>query len=287
MKEACEGAYREREHGSVRWKCLFTCKLAPACATVHSAITYMILINLLSFTVLYSPPCSLSLCLPLTLSLSFCHNSKYPVGPGCRLLVLVYLALGSIRLQAEASHSSQSHKMWLVLTTALQGDGLIGLIASDRLGWTLHRKTAATACCGFILAFFLFLFSLLLSICFFFALIFVNHLYPPSFYLTPFVFIFSCLFTKLYLFLCLLHVCAQITQQQSNLNANIVGFTVFLSCKVTFKDQPSIPLKPHSLYPHTVYLCGMWPPPSANHRAQSLLVAESSSKPVTQSEVGK
>lgn len=153
MKEACEGAYRERERGSVQWKCLFTCKLAPACVTVHSVIIYMILINLLSVIVSYSPPRSLSLCLSRTLSLSFCHNSKYPVGPGCRLLVLVYLALGSIRLQAEASHSSQSHKMWLVLTTALQGDGLIGLIASDRLGWTLYRKTAATACCGFILSF--------------------------------------------------------------------------------------------------------------------------------------
>lgn len=74
-----------------------------------------------------------ALSLSRTLSLSFYHNSKYPVGPGCRLL-LVYLALGSIRLQAEASHSSQSHKMWLVLTTALRGDGLIGQIASDRLG---------------------------------------------------------------------------------------------------------------------------------------------------------
>lgn len=131
-------------------------------ATVHSLFIYLIFITLLSFTVLYSTPWSLPLRLSLTLSLSFCHNSKYPVGPGCRLLVLVYLALGSIRLQAEASHSSQSHKMWLVLTTALQGDGLIGLIASDRLGWTLYRKTAATACCGFIL----FLSSLWISIFF-------------------------------------------------------------------------------------------------------------------------
>lgn len=132
--------------------------------------SYTWYISLLSFIVSYCLPQSLSLFLSVTLSLSFCHNSKYPVGPGCRLLLLVYLALGSIRLQAEASHSSQSHKMWLVLTTALQGDGLIGLIASDRLGWTLYRKTAATACYGFILVVFfffhpfysLFLFSLFL-----------------------------------------------------------------------------------------------------------------------------
>lgn len=88
--------------------------------------------------------------LPHAFSLSFCHSSKYPVGPGCGLLVLVYLVLGSIQLQAEASHSSQSHKMWLVLTTALQGDGLIGLIVADMLVWTRHRKTTATACCGFL-----------------------------------------------------------------------------------------------------------------------------------------
>lgn len=133
------------------------------------------------YCVVFPSPVTFPPSLSLTLSLSFCHNSKYPVGPGCRLLVLVYLALGSIRLQAEASHSSQSHKMWLVLTTALQGDGLIGLIASDRLGWTLYRKTAATACCGFILDFFfLFLFSLSLSICFFLTLIFVDLFLPLS-----------------------------------------------------------------------------------------------------------
>lgn len=71
----------------------------------------------------------------------FRHSSKYPVGPSCGLPVLAYLALGSIQLQVEASHSSQSHKMWLVLTTALRGDGLIGLIGSDRACWTLRRKT--------------------------------------------------------------------------------------------------------------------------------------------------
>lgn len=85
-----------------------------------------------------------------TFSLSFCHSSKYPVGQGCGLLVLVYLVLGSIQLQAEASHSSQSHKMWLVLTTALRGDGLIGPIVSYRLVWTKYRKTTATARCGFL-----------------------------------------------------------------------------------------------------------------------------------------
>lgn len=87
-----------------------------------------------------SPCCLLSHC--HTPFLSFCHYSKYPVSSACSLMVLVYLALGSIRLQAEASHSSQCHKMWLVLTTALQGDGLIGLIASDRQA--LSRKAAAT-----------------------------------------------------------------------------------------------------------------------------------------------
>ncbi len=157
MKEACEGAYRESA-----WKCAMEMVvhlfLSPVSLLLQVPLYVLcsytwFFINLLPFIVSYSPPQSLSLGLSLTLSLSFCHNSKYPVGPGCRLLVLVYLALGSIRLQAEASHSSQSHKMWLVLTTALQGDGLIGLIASDRLGWTLYRKTAATACCGFILPF--------------------------------------------------------------------------------------------------------------------------------------
>ena len=179
-----------------------TCVLALASGTVHSLFIYLILIILLSFTVLYSTPQSLSPpSLALTLSLSFCHNSKYPVGPGCGLLVLVYLALGSIRLQAEASHSSQSHKMWLVLTTALQGDGLIGLIASDRLGWTLYRKTAVTACCEFIFLHFLYgsLFVFVIT------LIFVN-LFPPSFYLSlPSVFIFVSLYI-LSLIFCLLHM---------------------------------------------------------------------------------
>lgn len=132
-----------------------------------------------------------------TFSLSFCHNSKYPVGPGCRLLVLVYLVRGSIQLQAEASHSSQSHKMWLVLTTALQGDRLIGLIVSDRLGWTCYRKKTATACCGFC-------HFLPFSSSVAFYLLF--HLPPPPIFVSPFfslpfsintpsVLMFSCLRT--------------------------------------------------------------------------------------------
>lgn len=106
------------------------------------------------YCVIFTSPVTFPLSHSHFFSLSFRHNSKYPVGPGCRLLVLVYLALGSIRLQAEASHSSQSHKMWLVLTTALQGDGLIGPIVSDRLGWTCYRRTTATECCGFFFLFF-------------------------------------------------------------------------------------------------------------------------------------
>lgn len=103
------------------------------------------------YCVIFTSPVTFPLSHSHFFSLSFRHNSKYPVGPGCRLLVLVYLALGSIRLQAEASHSSQSHKMWLVLTTALQGDGLIGPIVSDRLGWKCYRRTTATECWGFFL----------------------------------------------------------------------------------------------------------------------------------------
>lgn len=93
----------------------------------------------------------LLLLLPHAFSLSFCHSSKYPVGPGCGLLVLVYLVLGSIQLQAEASHSSRSHKMWLVLTTALQGDGLIGLIVADRPGLDTQQQQHAVDFCHFLL----------------------------------------------------------------------------------------------------------------------------------------
>lgn len=65
-----------------------------------------------------------------------------------------------------------------MLTTALQGDGLIGLIASDRLYWTLYRKTAATACCGFILALFcLFLYRSLFA---FFSLSSLSQSLSPS-----------------------------------------------------------------------------------------------------------
>lgn len=183
MKEACEGAYRE---GAWRYGCspvLVICKLAVAWAAAHIVFRYLIFIYLLLFIVSYSPlPYFFFLLHSHTFSLSFCHNSKYPVGPGCRLLVLVYLALGSIRLQAEASHSSQSHKMWLVLTTALQGDRLIGLIVSDRLGWTCYRKKTATACCGFC-HFLPFIFSS--SVAFYLLFhppIFVSLFLPPLFF---------------------------------------------------------------------------------------------------------
>lgn len=221
-----------------------TCRLSLTYTPVNSVFIYLIFIILLSVTVLYSTPQSLSHCLSLTLSLSFCHNSKYPVGPGCRLLVLVYLALGSIRLQAEASHSSQSHKMWLVLTTALQGDGLIGLIASDRLGWTLYRKTAATACCGFILVFF----SLLFFFPFFsvdpYLLFSHSHLcqcLSQSLFLPHtlclYIWLSSDSFSLYFIshFFCLLHILAWQacihTNYIANLKASVFSFTFFLSSK--------------------------------------------------------
>lgn len=134
---------------------MFTCSghlFAHSCMGCCSYCVHIIFINL-SAVYCATLATSITVFFPLpshTFSLSFCHSSKYPVGPGCGLLVLVYLVLGSIQLQAGASHSSQSHKMWLVLTTALRGDGLIGLIVSDRLVWTRYRKTTATACCGFL-----------------------------------------------------------------------------------------------------------------------------------------
>lgn len=300
MKEACEGAYRERA-----WRCavemffspvFVTCGLPLTRATVHIVLIYLISIFFLPFIVSYFPPQSLSLRLCLTLSLSFCHNSKYPVGPGCSLLVLVYLALGSIRLQAEASHSSQSHKMWLVLTTALQGDGLIGLIASDRLGWTLYRMTTATACCGFILAvsdfssFFKFFFTIL---CLPFS-----HPSFSIFSLLFSVFVFNCLQTVFFLniisFFCLFHIqaCQDCTCTNYiaavKLRCQYCQFypPLILQSHIKMVKLASTPLKPHSLYPHTAYLCGMWPPLSANHGPQSLLVAESSSEAVIRSEAG-
>lgn len=149
MKEGSEGEHRQ----SVE-----VCDVHLLWTSVRSLLHGLLLI-LCSYNIYQSLCCLLChprclnhcfFLLPHAFSLSFCHSSKYPVGPGCGLLVLVYLALGSIQLQAEASHSSQSHKMWLVLTTALQGDGLIGLIVADRLLWTQYRKTTATACCGFL-----------------------------------------------------------------------------------------------------------------------------------------
>ncbi|TNN75388.1 hypothetical protein EYF80_014435 [Liparis tanakae] len=51
------------------------------------------------------------------------HTSVNLRRPGANILLaqaadcwmLVYLALGSIRLRAEASHSSQSHKIWIIV----------------------------------------------------------------------------------------------------------------------------------------------------------------------------
>lgn len=188
MKEACEGAYGEKA-----WKCALEMVIHLFLSLVSLHVPQYILG---SYSWYLSIFCHLLCHIPLpshflsvSLSHFLCHfattaNILLAQTAGCRLLVLVYLALGSIRLQAEASHSSQSHKMWLVLTTALQGDGLIGLIASDRLGWTLYRKTRATACCGFILtvfcSFFPFLFSLSLSVYLFLTLIFVDFFLPLS-----------------------------------------------------------------------------------------------------------
>lgn len=149
MKEGFKGEHRQ----SVE-----VCDVHLLWSSVRSLLHGLLLI-LCSYNIYQSLCCllchtrSLICCfflLPHAFALSSCHSSKYPVGQGCGLLVLVYLALGSIQLQAEASHSSQSHKMWLVLTTALQGDGLIGQIVADRLVRTQCRKTTATACCGFL-----------------------------------------------------------------------------------------------------------------------------------------
>lgn len=60
MKEACEGAYRERA-GQCQIKCFLTCKLTLACATVHSVVIYMTVITLSSFPVVCLPPRLLSI----------------------------------------------------------------------------------------------------------------------------------------------------------------------------------------------------------------------------------
>lgn len=244
---------KDRAGRCIRDRCspVFVTSVPAAC--MHHNIQHIIIYDIYKspvITVSHFPSLSLSLCHCLTHFLSFGHNSKYPIGPGCRLLVLVYLVLGSIRLQAEASHSSQCHKMWLVLTTALRGDGLIGLIASDRLGWTSYRKTAAR--CGSLLA----ILYVLLS--FFPSIVTLHLLFPhyrfaslfASFYLINSVFISSCLQTVCFFTLShffytwqVLLCCAQITLQQSNLNANIVSFSFFLFCNVIFKwyNKPSSP----------------------------------------------
>lgn len=82
-----------------------------------------------------------------------------------------------------------------MLTTALRGDGLIGLIASDRLGWTSYRKT--TARCGSLLAILYVLLSFFPSIVTL-HLLFSHYLFASlfaSFYLINSVFISSCLQT--------------------------------------------------------------------------------------------
>lgn len=150
MKEGSEGEHRQSVevcHVHLLWSSVRSLLHGPP-LILSSYNIYQSICCLLCHTRCLNH-CFFSL-LPHAVSLSFCHSSKYPVGPGCGLVVLVYLALGSIQLQAEASHSSQSHKMWLVLTTALQGDRLIGLIVADRLVWTQYRKTTATACWGFL-----------------------------------------------------------------------------------------------------------------------------------------
>lgn len=223
MKETCVGAYRVR-----LWKCAIemffsvACRLAFARATVHSEFIYLIFIKLLSFSVIYFSPQSFFLCLSLTLSLSFCHNSKYPVGQRCRLLVLVYLALGSIPLQAEVSHSSQSHKMWLVLTTALQGDRLIGLIASDRLGWTLQEDSSKSMLwihpllfCPFFLYGSLFAYFLLWTLSVSFSLP-LSIVLPLSSYLS--VFRLSIFFISHF---CWLHICAWRARMHTNCKPSV------------------------------------------------------------------
>lgn len=203
MKATCDGAYRDHA-----WKCavemvihLCFCHLgARTCHCTYCVHKHDIYQSFAIYCHIPFPPVTFSLAHFL------CHfattaNILLARAAGC--CCWVYLALGSIRLQAEASHSSQSHKMWLVLTTALQGDGLIGLIALDRLGWTLYRKTTATACRGLVLAIFylffvpFFLFCPSCSICFFLTLVFVSPPHPPS--LLPFILlpVPSCLYVQL------------------------------------------------------------------------------------------
>lgn len=88
--------------------------LSPVCLVLHVLLQRINIYDIYKssvITVSHSRPLSLFLCHCLTHFLSFGHYSKYSIGPGYRLLVLFYLVLGSIRLQAEASHSSQCHKM--------------------------------------------------------------------------------------------------------------------------------------------------------------------------------
>lgn len=259
MKATCDGAYRDHA-----WKCavemvihLCFCHLgARTCHCTYCVHKHDIYQSFAIYCHIPFPPVTFSLAHFL------CHfattaNILLARAAGC--CCWVYLALGSIRLQAEASHSSQSHKMWLVLTTALQGDGLIGLIALDRLGWTLYRKTTATACRGLVLAIFylffcaFFFFFVHHALFAFFSLLSLSvHPTPPACFLLSYslslpVFMFSCLhclspslnFISIF-FVCFISepdklVCTQITQQQSNLNASFVSLTFFLSGKVIFK----------------------------------------------------
>lgn len=98
MKEACEGEYRQ-----VAWKCamemdvqlFWSSELIVAWTTAYIVFTYLIFISpFVIYCVHFSNHLALSH--SHTFPLSFCHNSKYPVGPGCGLLLLAYLALGSI-----------------------------------------------------------------------------------------------------------------------------------------------------------------------------------------------
>lgn len=168
--------------------------------------------------------------------------------------------------------------MWLVLTTALRGDGLIGLIASDRLGWTSYRKTAAR--CGSLLA----ILYVLLS--FFPSIVTLHLLFPhyrfaslfASFYLINSVFISSCLQTVCFFTLshffptpdkycCAVHKLHCSSQTWMPI---LSVFPSFYSAMLYSNDTTSLhPLKPHTVHTHVVYLFAMWPRLSANHQLQA------------------
>lgn len=183
--------------------------------------------------------------------------------------------------------------MWLVLTTALRGDGLIGLIASDRLGWTSYRKTAAR--CGSLLA----ILYVLLS--FFPSIVTLHLLFPhyrfaslfASFYLINSVFISSCLqtvcfFTLSHFFLHLTSTAVLCTNYTAAVKLECQYCQFFLlfilQCYIQMIQQAFIPLS-HTRCTHTrgVSLCHVTT--SVSQSPAPSLPAAGSLEAVTRSEV--